>query len=255
MDSAYIVPHGKTETVRTYRRRVYDTIVIVMNTETKPPNMRIERLWPNIEWPRIWKNLWAAPVTDWTKTTWYKIIHDIVPTKERLHKIRVAPTENCRLCDRKENLLHRLAECGDGRYQWEWTKKRLAIMLRSDPRWVPEEWLLRPHFTFWPPQRQFVGFRSQLERNLTFQDYSDFLRRSKYKFYRKRNRITQVGNYLSILEIDQGWNPVDEQKKLPNVATTRWMHPGTKNFDNYIGAPQKTAPSQEKQKHITKRTQ
>ena len=37
-----------------------------------------------------------------------------------------------------------------------------------------------------------------------FQDYIDFLRRSKHKFYRKRNRITQVGNYLSILEIDQG---------------------------------------------------
>jgi len=180
-----------------------------MNTVTKPPSMRIERLWPTIEWPRIWKNLWTAPVTDSTKTTWYKIIHDIVPTKERLHKIRIVPTENCGLCDRKGTLLHRLAECGDGRYQWEWTKKRLAIMLR----WVPEEWLPRLHFILWPQQRlravlwvlaQFVGFRSQLERNLTFQDYIDFLRRTKYKFYRKRNRITQVGNYLSILEIDQG---------------------------------------------------
>ena len=78
-------------------------------------------------------------------------------------------------------------------------KKRLAIMLQSDPRWIPEEWLFRPHFTLWPPQiqravlwvlAQFVGFRSQLERNLTFQDYIDFLRRSMYKFYRKRNRIT-----------------------------------------------------------------
>jgi len=192
---------------------MYDTKVILTNTVTKPTSMRIEQLWPTIDWPRIWKNLWTAPATDSTKTTWYKIIHDIVPTKERLHKIRIAPTEYCRLCDRKDTLLHRLAECGDGRYQWEWTKKRLAIMLRTDPRWIPEEWLLRPHFTLWPPLRQravlwvlaqFVGFRSQLERNLTFQDYIDFLRRSKYKFYRKRNRITQVGNYLSILELDQG---------------------------------------------------
>ena len=171
--------------------------------------MSIERLWPNIEWPRIWKNLCTAPVTDSTKTTWYKILHDIVPTKEHLHKMRIAPTENCRHCDRKDTLIHRLAECGDGRYQWEWTKERLAIMLRTDARWIPEEWLLRPHFTLWSPQRQsavlwvlaqFVGFRSQLERNLTFQYYIDFLRRSKYKFYRKRNQITQVGNYLSNLE-------------------------------------------------------
>ena len=70
-----------------------------MNTEAKLPSMRIERLWPNIEWPRIWKNLWTAPVTDSTKKTWYEIIHDIVPTKERLHKIRIDPTEYYRHCD------------------------------------------------------------------------------------------------------------------------------------------------------------
>ena len=67
-DCAYIVPQGKTETVQTYRRRIYDTIIILMNTETKPPSMRIERPRPNIEWPRIWKNLLTAPVTDSTKT-------------------------------------------------------------------------------------------------------------------------------------------------------------------------------------------
>ena len=36
-DSAYTVPQGKTENVQTYRRRIYDTIVFLMNTETKPP--------------------------------------------------------------------------------------------------------------------------------------------------------------------------------------------------------------------------
>jgi len=92
-----MVPQGKTETVQTYRLRIYDTIVILMNTEKKTPIMRIERLWPIIEWPRIWKNLWTAPVTDSTKKACYEIIHNIVPTKERLHKIRITPTENCRL--------------------------------------------------------------------------------------------------------------------------------------------------------------
>ena len=206
-----------------------------MNTEKKTPIMRIERLWPIIEWPRIWKNLWTAPVTDSTKKACYEIIHNIVPTKERLHKIRITPTENCRLWDRNDTLLHRLAECGDGRYQWEWTKKRPAIMLRTDPQWIPEDWLLWPHITLWPPQRQravlwvlaqYLGFRSQFQPGLTFQDYIDFLRRSKYKIYRKRNRLTQVGNCMSILEIDQGCNPADEQKYILNVATSRWMHPG-----------------------------
>ena len=34
-ESAYMVTQGKTETVQIYRRRIYDTIVILMNTETK----------------------------------------------------------------------------------------------------------------------------------------------------------------------------------------------------------------------------
>ena len=135
------------------------------------------------------------------------------PSKERLNSIRIVPTEDCRICDRKDTLLHRLAECGNGRYQQEWTKKILAITLRTDPRWIPEEWLRRPHITLWPTQRQravlwvlaqFVGFRSQLERKQTSQNYIDFLRRSKYKFYRKRKRKTRVANYLSIAEIHQG---------------------------------------------------
>jgi hypothetical protein len=66
-DSAYIVPQGKTESVQTYRGRIYDTMEILMNTEAKPPSMRIQTLWPNIEWPRIWKNLCTAPVTESTK--------------------------------------------------------------------------------------------------------------------------------------------------------------------------------------------
>jgi len=37
-DSAYIVPQGKTENVRTYRRRIYDARFILTNTETNPPH-------------------------------------------------------------------------------------------------------------------------------------------------------------------------------------------------------------------------
>jgi hypothetical protein len=66
------------------------------------------------------------------------MVQDYTQYKGTLHKIRIASTENCHLCDRKDTLLHRIAECGNGRYQWELTKKRLAIMLRTDPRWIPE---------------------------------------------------------------------------------------------------------------------
>jgi len=208
-----MVPQGKTETVQTYRRRIYDTILILMNTEEKNPQHAHRTALADYRMAKNVEESVHSPSHRLNEDNMVQDIHDIVPTQARIHKIRIAPTENCRLCDRKHTLLQRLVECGDGRYQWEWTKERLAIMLRTGPRWIPEEWLLLPHITLWHPQRQravlwvlaqSVGFRSQLERNLTFQDYIDFLRRSKYKFYAKRNRITQVGNYLSILEIHQG---------------------------------------------------
>jgi len=163
-------------------------------------------------------------------------------------------------------LHHRLAECGVGQYEWEWTRQLLAIMLRTEPRWVPDEWLLRPYFTLWPPQRQravlwvlahFVIFRSQLERNQTFQNYIDFLWRSKWNLYRKRNRITQVGNYLRILEIDQVWNPTDEQEKIPKVATTRWMDQGHEGLWQLYKTTysQRYRPNKNTKRHTTKKTQ
>jgi len=40
-----------------------------------------------------------------------------------------------------DTLRHRITERGNGQWEWEWTRRRLAIMLRTEPRWVPEEWL------------------------------------------------------------------------------------------------------------------
>jgi len=112
--------------------------------------VRIEILWPDTDWAVGWKNLWETPAPVSTKASWYQIIHDIVPTQERLHKIRIVPTDLCHSCA-EDTLQHRITECGDGRRQWEWTRQRVALMLRTEPRRVPEEWLFRPKFKLWPP--------------------------------------------------------------------------------------------------------
>jgi hypothetical protein len=176
--------------------------------------MRIERLWPATDWATIRRNLRAAPVSETIKITWYKVVHDIVPINERLHRIRIACTQLCRHCDRKDTLRHRHTECGDGWHQWECTRQQIALLLRLYPRWIPEDWFLRPQFGYWPPQdhravlwvlANFVVFRLQQERTLTSQDYLDFLRRSKWKLYQTRNRIAQLGNCICILETSLEW--------------------------------------------------
>jgi hypothetical protein len=171
--------------------------------------MRIEKHWPDTNWSTVWVNLWATPVPDSTKDAWYRVIHDIVPTRQRLHAIRLSQTDLCPMCHVKDTLTHRITGCGEGNRQWIWTRQRLAVILRTDPRWICEEWLYRPQFRFWPAQRhravlwilaKLIDFRLQKERTLTTCDYFDFLKRSKWKLYQQHNRQSQVGNYLSVIE-------------------------------------------------------
>jgi hypothetical protein len=170
--------------------------------------MRIEKLWPDTNWQVVCTNLWAAPASEFKKESWYRVIHEIGPTRERFHNIRIAPTAACSICNIPDTLRRRIMECGNGRFQWDMTRQRLALMLRTDPRWIPVEWLYRKHFTLWLPRRHravlwtiahLVAFRMQKMRTLTFHDYTDFLRRSRLKLYQQRNRMEQVGNYLCTL--------------------------------------------------------
>jgi hypothetical protein len=79
----------------------------------------------------------------------------------------------------------------------------------NGPERIPEEWLYRPHFHLWPSQwhsavlwvlAKLIAFRTHKGRSLTTQDYHDFLQLSKWKFYQEHNRMSRVGNYLSVLE-------------------------------------------------------
>jgi hypothetical protein len=125
----------------------------LLRAETVPKEIRITRLWQTTEWGNVWDNLQTAPVPEDTKAMWYRVIQDLITTDERLHKIRLAPTDQCRLCAKKDTLDHRLTECENGTMTWEWTRQRIAMMLRTDPKHVKAELLLRPQFKLWPPQQ------------------------------------------------------------------------------------------------------
>jgi hypothetical protein len=166
-------------------------------------------LWPQTAWPRVWKNLGETPVLGVTNAAWYKVVHDILPTNERLFRMFMVPTDMCRKCDRTDTLSHRLIEGEEGGQIWTWTKQGLALILRKNPERIPSEWLLRPHFTLWPPRRRraelwvlanIVTFRTQQQRELTLQDFIDFMKRSKWKLYQSHKREASVGNYPSVTD-------------------------------------------------------
>jgi hypothetical protein len=156
----------------------------------------------------MWRNLWEAPIT-MTRATWYKAIHDIVPTNQRLHTIGIAPTDNCGHCGERDTLTHQILESGCGLEQWEWMKFRIASILRIDQRWIPDTWILRPQFKLWHSQRhratiwmiaQFVAFRTQHRNERTNSEYIDHLQ-ALLTIYVHKHRLKLVGNYLTILSM------------------------------------------------------
>src|SRR5215510_16121441 len=106
--------------------------------------MRVIRTWPRINWTLIWNNIWQAPIPLRFKSTWYEIVHDIKTTKQRLHAINLAPTDNCVHCSQTDTLQHRLTQCGDATTQWLWTRGKIAQILRTNPSNVSPDWLQRP---------------------------------------------------------------------------------------------------------------
>jgi hypothetical protein len=122
---------------------------------------------------RIWHNLHKAPVTDDVKMTWYRAIHDIIPTHVGLQRINMITSPLCKECNKGDDIQHRILDCGEGRQMWEWTKDRVAEIIQTTPSKILDDWETRPDFVIWPPKRRraalwiltnFVDWRLRRDR-------------------------------------------------------------------------------------------
>ena len=157
---------------------------------------------------RVWTYLHGTWASGTIKANWYTVIHDIPSTNERLHLIHLTVSALCTACGERDTSMHRLTECGEGARIWDWTGKRIAWILRTDPARIPQEWTLRPQFHIWPLIRHravpwilahMVWFRIRESRTVSAQEYSDFLCRVRWKGHQATGRVNKVGNYLGIL--------------------------------------------------------
>jgi len=152
LDMAYIAPPGNDETLRTFKLRVYHTVHTLAAATRESREMRIKQLHPDTQWMQVWKNLHTTWVSKVITSMSYTMLHDRVPTNERLHAIRLVESNRCRHCGRRDTLAHRLTECNERTTIWLWTREIIPQMLRTDLRRIPADWCLRHHFQFWPPQ-------------------------------------------------------------------------------------------------------
>jgi hypothetical protein len=125
----------------------------IHNRTTNAAEMRIQKLWPTTNWNAVWTHIYNIPIPESLKVTWYFAIHDLIPTNARLQKIWLSSSDKCKICRKVDTALHRITDCGDGQQIWELSAKKIATILRTEERYIPMIWLLRPDCEMWPPTR------------------------------------------------------------------------------------------------------
>jgi hypothetical protein len=208
LDLAYVVPPRQGEDRRKCQRRIYGVLRIMEMAGAAPQEMRIVTRHPTVDWNLVWRNLHLTWTSDTIKAMWYLVIHDLMPTNERLNRINLKATAVCDVCGALDTSMHRLLECQGGKEVWDETRRLLAAILRTSPNHIPPDWVLRPQFQIWPPKRHgavlwllahMVWFRTKECRTLSAQDYMDFLRRARWKANQWPDKSNHVGNYLIVL--------------------------------------------------------
>jgi hypothetical protein len=176
---------------------------------TRPHSaLRIHQKHPSFKRNAILGNISSNHLLLTMRSRWYTVTHDLTPINEHLHRINLTEDGFCRLCHATDTTIHRLTSCGEARLVWYWTRQRLAMFLRVDKRNIPEEWILFPDFKLWPPQKHHatLWIRDRMVWYIFFthcpqtqQDYSDFLRRSRWKTYEWSKGRRVYGGYLEVV--------------------------------------------------------
>ena len=188
MELAYTPVRESSEHPKTYNRRLYTALLTCVHSAAGHPVLCVQKLWPNIDWVRTWKNLNETPVPETTRCTWYRVINDLIPTNVRLHRTIMVPSDTCRQCRAIDTLEYRLITCGEGRRIWHYSKTLIARMMRTIPASIPDDWILHPQFNIWSSKTHrailwiiatVVIFRIQQQANLTVLNYMEFLHRSR----------------------------------------------------------------------------
>jgi hypothetical protein len=152
-EAAYVPNQMNQESNDMYKRRTYKILKKIDEMSRTITEMRVCKLNPKAEWKQVWTNLQSTPGENPEKIQWYKIIHDIIPINERLHRINLANTDLCAECAKTDTLEHRLTTCGEAPVMWNWTRHKIAEIMRTSEAHIPGDWLTRPQFKTWPTQR------------------------------------------------------------------------------------------------------
>jgi hypothetical protein len=193
----YMLEPQPEENPRTFKRRVYSTLRGLKNGTAELPRMRIMINMASTEWPRIWDNISKPFLPEDVRSTWYCVVHDIIPAQVRLYKIRLQASEKCIKCTQVDTLTHRMTSRGDAAAVWNWARVRVATMVRTEPRNVPASGLTFRNFDISPRPKHnavlwiianMVRYTDTSRKMTSYVEYMDYMRQARWKTYRWRKR-------------------------------------------------------------------
>ena len=136
VDMAYVTSHCTDETRKQFKRRKYAVLLCMAEPSLGTSEPRIVRKHQESNWKHIWTILHATGVTDTLKSTWYTVIHDLIPANDRLVGIHLKNTHTCSRCGQPDSLQHRITDCEEGPIIWKWTPAKLGLILRMDSQHI-----------------------------------------------------------------------------------------------------------------------
>ena len=75
-----------------------------------------------------WQSVHNKIVPVDARSTWYEAVHDVLPTAIRLQAANQAVTPDCPKCAEPEDVIHRLARCGEARRAaWAWAALNIEM--------------------------------------------------------------------------------------------------------------------------------
>lgn len=70
-----------------------------------------------------WRQIWKLDVPPKVRVFWWRVIHEILPAKQVLHRRHIEPITYCDTCGKEEESIgHVLMDCSIAKIFWEQTK-------------------------------------------------------------------------------------------------------------------------------------
>ena len=103
-------------------------------TSTFPPPKVIYK-YENLPWDSIWEKLNHPVLTSKVRDIMFLIIHNILPTMDRLHRMNIRDTAMCKKEDGNEDVEHLFTGCVRTQVAWAWARRKGMHLM---PVWATE---------------------------------------------------------------------------------------------------------------------